>query len=51
MAYPGTPAAGQGDWFLVRGVTAGGAGSYDSGDPAQVGSRDAGIAASGNGCP
>jgi hypothetical protein len=45
----GTPTAGDGYWFLVRGSTCGGAGTYDDGT--QVGSRDAGINASGNGCP
>jgi cysteine-rich repeat protein len=41
------PPAGQGHWYAVR-VSGG---SYDSGDPKQVGSRDPGINASGNGCP
>jgi hypothetical protein len=40
-------AIGAGIWYLVRPA----GGSWDSGDPAQVGSRDAGIAASGNACP
>ena len=44
---PGEPSAGQGYWFLVREA----AGSYDTGAPSQVGTRDAEIAASGNGCP
>ena len=44
---PGDPAEGQGYWFLVREA----AGSYDTGEPSQVGARDAEIAASGNGCP
>ena len=45
------PAAGQGFWYLLRAVNCGGNASYDSGFPSQVGSRDAGIAASGHGCP
>lgn len=45
----GNPGAGDGYWFLVRGSTCGGAGTYDDG--AQTGSRDAGINASGHGCP
>ena len=47
----GTPSAGDGFWFLVRGANCGGKGTYNSGSPRQVGSRDAGIAASGNDCP
>ena len=46
-----TPSVGDGFWFLVRGSNCGGAGTYDSGAPKQVGSRDAGINASGNSCP
>ena len=42
---------GQGIWFLVRGVNCSGSGSYDTGSPFQLGSRDDGIRASGNGCP
>ena len=45
----GTPSAGDGYWFLVRGRNCGGAGTYDDGT--QVGSRDSEIAASGNDCP
>lgn len=47
----GTPSAGDGFWFLVRGENCGGRGSYDSGAPRQVGLRDAEIAASGHDCP
>ena len=43
-----TPAAGDGVWYLVRGAPTG---TYDSGSASQSGSRDAEIAASGNGCP
>jgi cysteine-rich repeat protein len=42
------PALGAGAWYLVRSRPGG---TYDGGDPSQVGSRDAEIAASGNGCP
>ena len=45
----GTPSAGDGYWFLVRGGNCGGAGTYDDGS--QVASRDTGIIASGNDCP
>jgi hypothetical protein len=45
----GDPSVGDGYWFLVRGSTYGGAGTYNEGT--QVESRDAGINASGNGCP
>ena len=51
LPYPVAPPPGVGWWFLVRGVGTSGPGSYDSGSASQVGSRDAGIAASGNGCP
>jgi hypothetical protein len=47
-----SPAAGQGFWYALRAVNCGGSASYDdSGLPDQVASRDAGIAASGHGCP
>jgi hypothetical protein len=45
----GNPTAGDGYWFLVRGSTCGGAGTYDDGT--QVGSRGAGIDTSEHGCP
>ena len=51
FATGATPSVGDGYWFLVRGSNCGGAGTYDSGATKQVGSRDAGINASGNGCP
>jgi spore coat protein A len=51
LPYTAAPAAGQGWWFLVRKVTGFGPGSYDSGWPTQVGSRDGEIAASPNACP
>lgn len=45
------PGAGDGYWFLVRGSNCGAGGTYDSGAASQVGSRNAGIAASGHDCP
>jgi hypothetical protein len=47
----GTPSAGDGFWLLIRGGNCGGAGTYDSTAASQAGPRDAGIAASGHGCP
>jgi hypothetical protein len=44
-------ASGEGVWFLVRGVNCSGSGTYDTGSLFQLGSRDEGIRASGNGCP
>ena len=49
--YPVNPAGGEGFWFLVREVEAGGPGSYDSNGPGQVGLRDAEINASPFACP
>ncbi len=46
-----SPAAGQGFWYAIRAENCGGNASYDSGSPKQLASRDAGIAASGHGCP
>ena len=40
------PGPGQALWVLVRGNNCAGTGTYDSGDPSQVGSRDAEIEAS-----
>ncbi len=51
VTYGVDPPAGEGFWFAVRPVGLGGNGSYDSGFPSQPGSRDGGIAASGNDCP
>jgi len=45
------PAANQGLFYLLRAGNCGGSASYNSGAPSQVGSRDAGIAASGHACP
>ncbi len=41
-----TPNPGDGFWYLVRAVNCAGSGTFDSGDPSQVASRDAGIQAS-----
>jgi len=46
-----SPAAGQGFWYLVRGVSTGGAGSYAVGDARERPGRDAEIAASAAACP
>ena len=45
------PGPGAGYYYLVRTYGCGQAGTYDSGEPSQVGSRDAEIAASGLSCP
>jgi hypothetical protein len=49
-AYSLNPPVAGGIWFLVRVINAGVAGTYDSGAPSQVGSRDAEITASGADC-
>lgn len=51
FTFTGTPSVGDGYWFLVRGANCGGNGTYNSGAPKQVASRDSGTAASGNDCP
>lgn len=45
------PAAGQGRWYLTRGVNCGGVGTYDSLAVSQVGLRDAEVNASMLACP
>ncbi|HUD70719.1 MAG TPA: PQQ-dependent sugar dehydrogenase [Dongiaceae bacterium] len=45
------PAPGEGFWFVVRARDCAGPGSYDAGDPEQVGSRDVELDAAPNGCP
>jgi hypothetical protein len=45
------PGPGAGYYYLVRTYGCGLAGTYDSGEPSQAGSRDAEIAASGLSCP
>lgn len=49
-AYRPAPPPGEGSWFLLRGQTSCGAGSYDSGDPSQSGGRDGPIAGSAGPC-
>ena len=51
LVFSGTPAAGDGYWFLVRGANCRGGGTYNTGAASQVGSRDAEIAASAGACP
>ena len=46
-----TPAPGDGFWYLVRATNCGGGGTYDSGSPSQITSRDAGLLASPYTCP
>lgn len=46
-----SPDIGTGFFYLIRGVNCAGPGSYDSGDPSQIGSRDPGIASSPFTCP
>jgi N-acetylneuraminic acid mutarotase len=45
------PVGGDGFWYLVRGVSCGGAGTYNESAGSQVGSRDSEINASPNSCP
>jgi hypothetical protein len=51
IPWPVAPPLGTGWWVLARPITASGPGTYDAGEPGQVGSRDAGIVASGLACP
>jgi len=51
VLYSGTPLPGRAFWFLGRDIAGAVAGTYDAGDSAQVGSSDAGIAASPARCP
>ncbi|HKQ97257.1 MAG TPA: PQQ-dependent sugar dehydrogenase [Candidatus Polarisedimenticolia bacterium] len=51
VAFSANPPLGTAWWFVTRSRNCGGPGTYDSGGPGQSGSRDAGIAASGAGCP
>lgn len=46
-----TPSPAGGFFYLVRGANCGAAGTFDSGGPGQVGSRDGEISASPNRCP
>jgi hypothetical protein len=49
--YSGAPLPGRAFWFLGRDIEGSVTGTYDPGDAAQVGSSDAGIAASPARCP
>lgn len=51
VSHAGTPASGEGYWYLVRGANCGGGGTQDTGSGSQVEARDAEIAASSNACP
>jgi len=51
VPFGADPPAGEAWWFVARGRNCGGAGTWDSGDPSQVGSRDAGINAAPLACP
>jgi len=51
LVLSGSPTKGTGFFYLVRGIDCGGPGTYDSGDSAQVGSRDAEVDASPLSCP
>jgi len=48
---PSPPPAADGFWYLLRGLSCGGAGTYDAIDGSQIGSRDSEINASPNRCP
>lgn len=47
----GVPAPGEETWFLVRGGGCGGDGTYDTGEPSLLGSRDAEVDAAASSCP
>jgi N-acetylneuraminic acid mutarotase len=51
LSVTDAPTTGGGFWYLVRAINCGGHGSYDSGGPAQVRLRDAGINSSTSSCP
>ena len=51
LPFSQTPPFAEATWFLVRSVTTEGNGTYDSTGPAQAGSRNPGILASGHDCP
>jgi hypothetical protein len=46
-----SPTAGNGFWYLVRGANCKGRGTFDTGLPSQIGTRDGEINASANSCP
>jgi len=51
LPYADAPGMGEAQWLLVRASNCGGAGTYDSGAPEQIGVRDAEIEAAGASCP
>jgi len=51
LARAAAPPAGEGDWFLVRGIGPGGSQTWDEPGASQVGSRDAEINAAIAACP
>jgi N-acetylneuraminic acid mutarotase len=48
---PTAPPAADGFWYLLRGLSCGGPGTYNESVPSQIGSRDIEISASPNTCP
>jgi hypothetical protein len=48
---PAIPAPGSGIWYVTRGVSCGGAGTYNEVAGSQIGNRDPEINASPNSCP
>jgi PKD repeat protein len=51
LSFAENPGVDEAWWFVIRARNCGGVGSYDSGDPAQEGTRDAEINASPSACP
>ncbi len=51
IPHTGVPVAGQGIWFVVRGVSGATDMTYDCPGPSLIGSRDVGIDASSSACP
>jgi hypothetical protein len=48
---PATPPLSDGFWYVVRGASCGGPGTYDDASPSESGSRDAEIGGSAQACP
>jgi N-acetylneuraminic acid mutarotase len=48
---PSAPPVADGFWYLLRGLSCGGAGTYNETVGSQIGSRDSEISASANSCP
>jgi hypothetical protein len=51
IQFSDEPPLGDGSWYLMRGASCGGAGTYNSGGPGQLTNRDPGIAAAPAACP